>query len=215
MMRGGFDAFPTGRPVARGRFIVFEGIDGSGKSSTMASVAEALDVDGGVWTTAEETDSYLGEAVRRSIEEHADPMATAYLFLADRARHVPEIRRHLEVGKTVLCDRFMHSTLAYQGVTLADRMRDPMAFLRFLHTPIGLEPDRVLLFDVDPETALSRIGDRDAKARYEKAAFLQKVRANYRLLAAGRPDMFTIIDASQDQATVRRAALQAVEAALP
>ncbi len=195
--------------MARGRFITFEGIDGSGKSTAIQAVAAQLQAAGHeVLVTAEETDSYLGEAVRASIDEGADPLATAYLFLADRARHATEIRAALEAGKHVLCDRYMHSTLAYQGVTLAGRMTDPMAFLRFLHTPIGLEPDMVLLLDIDPEVSVARL-DRD-KAPYEKVEFLAKVRKQYQLLAAGRPDMIHTIDAATSKEDVAAAAVKHV-----
>src|SRR5688572_26645003 len=130
----------------RGRFIVFEGIDGSGKSTTLASVAAALRNEGhDVVETREETSAETGQWVKRSIAEKWDPLATSFLFAADRARHVQEIRQDLDRGATVLCDRFLHSTLAYQSVTLEGRMTDPVGFLRRIHEGWCPEPDRVLL----------------------------------------------------------------------
>lgn len=197
------------RPVApeggvAGRFIVFEGIDGSGKSSALATVAEALWRDGvQVATTREETPSVRGEWVRRSIEERMDPLTTTFLFLADRAQHVQEIEAWRAAGKHVLCDRFLHSTLAYQAVTLQGRVPDPEAFLRRLHTPWCPLPDHVMLFKADPERCLQRTRDREgAASRYEKASFLARVQERYLGLAAADPERFTVVDADQDQETV-------------
>lgn len=188
-------------------FVTFEGIDGSGKSTAMRAVAEAW--DGPCWSTAEET-PYLGTAVRRSISQRMDPFVTTYLFLGDRFAHIPEIRRHLDAGETVFCDRFMHSTLAYQGVTLAQRMDDPMAWLRAMHGPMPLRPDRVLWFDVAPETAIARATERGETAPYEKVEFLQAVADNYCLLAEAETERITRIDASQAPGKVAADALAAL-----
>lgn len=182
----------------RGTFVTFEGIDGSGKSTAIGRVAKALAEEGVQATrTREETDSWLGEAVRRAVAERADPLATTYLFLADRAQHALDLDERLGAGQHVLCDRYLHSTLAYQSVTLQGRVADPRAFLRGLHVPVGLEPDHVLLFDVPAETAVGRIRDRGATTPYEKVAFLEKVRAAYLALAKA-DDRIHVLDASRD-----------------
>ncbi len=195
----------------RGKFIVFEGIDGSGKSTAIRAVADALDRDDLV-VTREETETWRGDAVRRHIEEHGDPWATLHLFLADRAAHVPEIQAHLDAGEHVLCDRFLHSTLAYQSVTLRDRVPDVTAHLRAMHAPWCIQPDHVVLFDIEPRTALERIHGRGEATPYEKAGFLDEVRAVYQELAAA--DGFTVVDASQDAPTVAADALAAVQSLL-
>jgi dTMP kinase len=206
---------PTSALTVRGRFVVFEGIDGSGKSTAIARVAAALQASGiDPFVTREETDTWLGEAVRRSIADKADPLTTTFLFLADRAQHVPTIRSTLEAGQHVLCDRFHHSTYAYQSVTLADHMTDPVAFLRALHAPLTLEPDHVILFDVEPATAVARVTRRSATTQYEKEAFLGKVRNAYRELAATEPERFTVLDAGQDLEAVVQDAEQATRDAL-
>jgi dTMP kinase len=191
----------------RGRFIVFEGIDGSGKSTAIRTVADALDRDD-VVVTREETESWRGDAVRRHIDERGDPWATLHLFLADRAAHVPEIMAHLAAGKHVLCDRFLHSTLAYQSVTLAGQMDDPVDHLRSLHEPWCIAPDHVILFDLSPEIALERIHGRGDTTPYEKVDFLTKVRSSYHKLAT--TDGFTILDASRAAAEVSAEALDTV-----
>ncbi len=191
-------------------FITFEGIDGSGKSTALEAVQEHLSAKAPVWVTREETD-LMGPAIRRSIQEGADPRVTTHLFVADRAVHVKEIRRHLDAGEWVLCDRYAHSTLAYQGVTLAGPVDDADAWLRSLHTPMGLWPDLVLWFDVDPAIAVERVKGRGATAPYEKVAFLEKVRANYAALAASEPERITRIDASQSPEKVAADAIAAIE----
>lgn len=186
---------------------MFEGIDGSGKSTAIRAVADALDRDD-VVVTREETETWRGDAVRRHIEEHGDPWATLHLFLADRAAHVPEIQAHLEAGQHVLCDRFLHSTLAYQSVTLDGQVDDVTGHLRGLHDPWCITPDHVLLFDVDPTVALERIHGRGDATPYEKVGFLERVRAVYGRLAT--QEGFTVIDASRAPTEVAAAALEAV-----
>lgn len=190
-------------------FLTFEGIDGSGKSTALEAVAKHLAQKVRVWTTREETD-LLGAAIRRSISERMDPRVTAHLFVADRAVHVKEIRRHLDSAEWVLCDRFAHSTLAYQGAAMTDDP-DAAAWLRSLHEPMGLWPDLVLWFDVDPAIAIERVQGRGATAPYEKVAFLEKVRAQYAALAEAEPARIVRIDASKAPEEVVQAALAAIE----
>lgn len=180
----------------RGRFIVLEGIDGSGKSTLAQALGRALDKNGErPWVTREETDTPRGAWVRQSIAEGWDPLATTFLFLADRAEHARRIEERLSAGQSVLCDRYMHSTLAYQHVTLSGRLLDVDDFLLRLHEGLP-RPDRVLLLDLDPERAMARLGDRTGRARYEKAAFLREVRAQYLALAAKDASM-VVVDADR------------------
>ncbi|HET6399666.1 MAG TPA: dTMP kinase [Candidatus Thermoplasmatota archaeon] len=189
-------------PARRGRFITFEGIDGSGKSTAIAAVGQALASSGvALLQTREESDGASGAWVRQSIEQRMDPLATTFLFLADRAQHALAIAQALDAGRHVLCDRYEHSTLAYQGVTLRGRMPDPVGWIRRLHEPVPARPDHVLLFDVDPAQALERARARGAMAPYEKAAFLQEVREAYLRLAREDPRVH-VLDASRPAADV-------------
>ncbi len=189
------------------RFITFEGIDGSGKSTALRAVAEALQATEPVWTTNEETD-HLGPAIRRSISGKADPLVTTYLFVADRFHHVPEIRRHLESGETVLCDRYLHSTLAYQGATLEGRVVDHRRWLQELHVDMP-RPDVTLWFDVEPDVAVARATSRGETAPYEKVDFLAKVRAEYAALAQA-DERVVRIDAGGTPEQVAQAAIAAL-----
>jgi len=190
----------------RGRFIAFEGIDGSGKSSTLARVAASVAAEHpGLVATKEETESHLGEAVRRSIRERHDPLTTTFLFVADRVQHVREIERELAAGRHVLCDRFLHSTLAYQAVTLQGRVADPRGFLRGLHAGWCPRPDHVLLFRADPGRCVERTRVRGATTDYERVDFLRHVQDEYLALAAGDPTV-RVFDAERDPETLAREA---------
>lgn len=196
-------AGPSPPPPPRGRLVAFEGIDGSGKSTCIARIAEELRAAGvDVAATREETATVAGDWVRRSIEERWHPLATTFLFLADRARHVQEIEGWRAAGRHVLCDRFVHSTYAYQGVTLARAGAFPSApealpFLRGLHEPWCPPPDRVLLFTCDPEAAVRRVQGRGSTTPYEKAAFLREVQEAYLSLARKDAGRFTVIDSDR------------------
>lgn len=180
-------------------FYTFEGIDGSGKSSVMKRVAELLMRDGrAVATTMEPTDTWLGKAVERSYDEPVSPYTEAFLFMADRATHSEHIRDLIADGKTVLCDRYAHSTFAYQGAALAHLLGGPEKAMEFLidgHKPFILEPERVFLFDIDPEVGLERIAGREALSKFEKIEYLRGVRENYLALSRMYDD-FQVIDAS-------------------
>ena len=182
----------------RGLFIAFEGIDGSGKSSTLQRVAEHLRAAGhDAVATREETDSERGAWVRKAVAEGWDPVATTLLFAADRAVHAQEIRAWLDAGRTVLCDRYVHSTYAYQSVTLANRIPDPRAFLRRLHEGWCPMPDHVLLFKADPARCLDRVRKRGQATAYEKVDFLHRVQEAY--LAEARSDgRIQVLEAERD-----------------
>ena len=159
------------------RFIVFEGIDGSGKSSVAKAIAGKLE---DTVLTEEPTKTWLGEAVRRSHAEKTDPFTEAFLFLADRAAHTEAIRRWMADGKTVVCDRYFHSTVAYQGAALEGKVDyDPFDWLLDANLKISMQPDIVFLFKVDPETALQRVNARGSLSKFEKLDFLRRVASNY------------------------------------
>ncbi len=192
-------------------FIVFEGIDGTGKSTVMGRVAKHLQEAGhGVWETAEETDTWHGAAVRRAREESLDPIATTLLFVADRAAHVAEISARRAAGDVVLCDRFVHSTLAYQSVTLEGALPDVPAWLASLHDGWCPEPDHVVLLLGDPQLCVERAARRGTTDPYEKADFLTKVQRAYQAMATADPEHFTVLDTEQGLDQVSDAAVEAV-----
>ncbi|MGE5379347.1 MAG: dTMP kinase [Candidatus Saccharibacteria bacterium] len=164
-----------------GKFYVFEGIDGSGKSTVSRRFAERLsDMGRRVEWTAEPTSSWIGEQVRRANREAHSPFAETLLYVADRAEHTAQIRAWLSDGKDVVCDRYEGSTLAYQSVTLRPHL-GPKAldWLRSINAPFVLHPDATFLLRIDPELAMRRVNRRRGTEKFEKVEFLRKVAAMY------------------------------------
>lgn len=161
------------------KFIVLEGIDGSGKSSVKKALPERLQLENLV-LTEEPTDTWLGDAVKRSHREKVNPFTEAFLFIADRAAHSEQIQAWLGQGKTVFSDRYYHSTVAYQGAALEGKVDfDPVPWLLSINRKVSVEPDLVFLFRINPKIALSRLKDRNELSKFEQIGFLEKVAANY------------------------------------
>lgn len=189
-------------------FVTFEGIDGSGKSTVSSMVASELEKrDFNVRKTMEPTEGWTGKAVRQSIRE-GNPVATALLFVADRAHHAERIRGWLGGGKIVICDRYFDSTFAYQKAALAGKMKNPEKWLRALHSFDFPKPDITFLFDIDPKVGMERISGRETTERFEKAEFLEKVRKNYLTLAKAEPKRFVVVDASLPKEKVAKQVLE-------
>lgn len=177
-------------------FVTFEGADGSGKTTQARLLAERLTREGrDVVVTREPGGTELGERVRELVLHagHVAPWAEAALFAAARAQHVAEvIRPALERGATVLCDRYVDSSLAYQGIARG------LGLERVLELNLtaveGLMPDRTFLLVVDAETAARRVGaDRDRIER-EDDGFRARVDAAYRELADRYPERIVVLD---------------------
>jgi len=197
-----------------GRLVVFEGIDGSGKSTLLAHVSARL-AEAGIdaTTTREPTDTWLGTAVRKSIDSDADAVSEALLFMADHANHVRWVRGELAKDKLVVSDRWNDSCLAYQGATLAAAWERPpeeaIAYLEAVARPFDLAPHLVVWIDVPPETAVARLAARTKQAKYERAQFLAQVRANYALLAERRGN-YVRVDGARPLHEVEAQALAAI-----
>jgi dTMP kinase len=169
-------------PAEMSGFVVVEGIDGCGKST--ASKAVASGVGPRAVLTREPTDSWIGKAVRKGDSTEVSPYLDALLFMADRANHTLEIAEHLKNGRIVVCDRYYHSTVAYQTAYLRRKsLGDNFDWLLDANTRISIHPDLTFLLMVDPEEALGRIGDRPELSRFERADFLREVQENYLRLA--------------------------------
>ena len=168
--------------MTRGKFIVFEGIDGSGKSTHAVLLKERLEREGHrVYLTREPTDGEAGVLLRRLLTGKADlpEQAIAGLFMTDRIDHILNkntgILRHLEDGEIVLCDRYYFSSFAYNGSYA------PMEWVIEINRLAMqlLRPDLTVFLDIRPESFLSRIESRGSTERYEKTDVLKQVRENY------------------------------------
>lgn len=197
----------------RAGLVTFEGIDGSGKSTVSRQVFEVLKGRGErVILTAEPTRSWIGDAVRRSYEEDVGALAESFLFLADRARHLVDVRSSLDDGAIVLCDRYADSTYAYQGARLEGNLPDPVGFLRRVSRPWVLVPDVTILLRIPVELGIRRIQGRTSHIRFEDVGFLRKVAANYDTLARNR--RFVVVDGTRPAEVVSAECVRAIEKVL-
>lgn len=205
--------------AARGKFITFEGIDGSGKSTQLRLIANDLRFRGlTVLTTHEPGGTPLGRKLRETFletDETVDPLAELLLFAADRAQHVNFlIKPALSEGKIVISDRYADATYAYQGAGRGFS-RDVIEQVINLATG-GLKPDLTLFFDLSVDTALSRTdvrsdsGEQKNRMDKEKSDFYERVRAAYLTLAAQEPYRFRIINAEKSIEQVHTTALQTI-----
>jgi len=178
------------------RFITFEGIDGSGKSTISKRVYQRLKSEGfNVVLTVEPTKTPIGKYVKHCIATQEDPFITAFTFIADRIQHCQQIQHWLNEETLVLCDRYADSTYAYQGVQLEPYLENPVHWLQELSDERIITPDRTYLFFIEPDQALRRIQHRDELIPFEKEAFLTKVQQIYLTLA--REARFQQVDASR------------------
>jgi dTMP kinase len=200
-----------------GGFVVFEGGDGSGKSTQIRLLRAAVERAGHVAVlTREPGGTRLGEAIRKLVltpaAEQMDDRAEALLYAAARAQHVREvIVPALQRGQVVLCDRFIDSSVVYQGAGRG-LGEERVAELNRWATA-GVTPDLVVLLDVDPATGLERAtrgGDPD---RLEAAGldFHRMVRAAYRRRAAADPARYLVLDAARPVEELHAAIRQRVE----
>jgi len=186
--------------------VTLEGLDGAGKTT----VWEALhDVYPDAVFTREPTESWYGEAVRRSLsDDDADPVAELFLYTADHAAHLANtVRPALEDDRLVIADRYADSRYAYQGASLQGVIDRPVEYVRGIHLPFTVEPDLTIYLDLDPETAVERS---DAADKFERTAHLSAVEENYDRLIGVTPERWEVVDATQSPEAV----IEAVEALL-
>jgi dTMP kinase len=194
------------------RFIVLEGGDGAGTTTQLRLIGEAL-ARAGVphWTTSEPSDFPEGQLIRRILsgELRRDPGTLARLFAADRNEHLlrPDgILDRLRRGETVVCDRYVPSSLAYQGVACGRELPEE------LNAAFPL-PELIVFFDLPPEQSLGRLGDRERLDIFEELPFQEKVRLAYREALAGFAAAGTAVrsvDASRSVSEVNSDILRAI-----
>ncbi len=196
-----------------GFFLAFEGGDGAGKSTQVALVAERLNALGhAVVTTREPGGSVVAEKIRDVVLDVAhlglDDHAEALLFAASRAEHVSKtVRPALERGDVVITDRYMDSSIAYQGIARGlglDTIRDLN-----LWATRGLVPDLTVVLDVNATTGLERVEEPN-RLEEESADFHQTVVAAFKTLAAADPARYIVIPAAGDREQIADQILEAV-----
>lgn len=204
--------------MSAGRFVTLEGIEGAGKSTLIAALAERLRRGGHeTIVTREPGGTPLAEQIRRAVlqrgNERVSPEAETLLMFAARAVHLDNlVRPALARGAWVLCDRFSDATRAYQG---GGRGIDPgfiESLARIVHG--DLDPDLTLLLDLPVETGLrrarARSGAEPDRFEGETLQFFERVRMAYLALARREPHRFRVLDATQTPAVLADAALEAL-----
>ncbi|HTK37003.1 MAG TPA: dTMP kinase [Pyrinomonadaceae bacterium] len=203
----------------QGKFITFEGIDGSGKSTQLRMLAGELRLRGvDVIETRQPGGTPLGRRLREAFletEEAVAPMAEMLLFAADRAQHVELlIKPALAAGRVVISDRYADATFAYQG---AGRGFDEKTVNQVIKLATGgLKPDLTLFFDISIENALKRMsarnetGEKVNRMDFEAIEFYERVRDAYLGISKREPKRFKPVDANGSIAEIHASVLQSV-----
>jgi len=222
-------------------FLTLEGIEGAGKSTQAARLAERLRASGrSVWLTREPGGTPLAGAIRALLlhpessrialagaglapddapAEYMLPLTEALLLSADRAQHVPLIREHLAAGEIVVCDRYADATRAYQGIARSFDLQTILT-LEDMATD-GLRPALTLLLDIAAEVGQARkveastTGGEWNRLDAEDLAFHQRVRAGYLALADAEPQRILVMDAAQPPDALADIIWETVVARLP
>ncbi len=207
-----------GQPSYPGLFVVFEGGEGAGKSTQVERLAKALRAEGyDVVVTREPGATAIGARIRAMLLDPAtvlSPRAEALLYAADRAHHVAEvIRPALARGAVVLSDRYVDSSLAYQGAG-RELDVDEVAELSRWATD-GLRPELTVLLDVDPQLGLGRATGTPDRIEQESLAFHLAVRKGFLDLAAADPRRYLVLAAGDSREVVQQAIVERVTPLLP
>ncbi|MFE0457145.1 dTMP kinase [Streptomyces sp. NPDC058914] len=214
---GGDD--PVQAPAANGFFIALEGGDGAGKSTQAEALAEWIRAKGHeVVLTREPGATPVGKRLRSILLDVSSAglshRAEALLYAADRAEHVDTVvRPALERGAVVITDRYIDSSVAYQG---AGRDLSPTEIARISRWATnGLVPHLTVLLDVSPETARERFTEAPDRLESEPAEFHARVRSGFLTLAAADPGRYLVVDAGQEPEAVTAAVRARLDRMLP
>ncbi|MGW1072430.1 dTMP kinase [Streptomyces sp. NPDC002537] len=216
VLRGGD---PAQAPSGSGFFIAFEGGDGAGKSTQVQAVADWIRAKGHeVVVTREPGATAIGKRLRAILLDVGSAglsdRAEALLYAADRAQHVDSVvRPALERGAVVITDRYIDSSVAYQG---AGRDLSPTEIARISRWATdGLVPHLTVLLDVSPETARERFTEAPDRLESEPAEFHQRVRTGFLTLAAADPARYLVVDAGQEPEAVSTVVRHRLDQVLP
>ncbi len=204
----------------RGKFITFEGIDGSGKSTQLRMLTGELAIRGfDVLTTMEPGGTPLGRRLREAFletEENVSPLAELLLFAADRAQHINLlIKPALQEGKIVISDRYADATFAYQGAGRGFPEKTVNQIIKLATE--GLKPDLTLFFDISVNRAILRTNSRDVEGIERKnrmdsetTEFYERVRDAYLKIAEKEPKRFRVVDANGSVEEIKTKVLEMV-----
>ncbi len=206
------------RPPVSGLFIAFEGVEGSGKGTQIRLAKEYLESLGvDVLVTREPGGTEIGEKLRELLLSHdtghVEARTEALLFAAARAQHVSSvIRPALASGKVVVCDRYIDSSLAYQG--WARGLGEPDILTLNVWATQGLFPDLVILLHLEPEAGLLRSLAEPDRIEMESGDFHAKVADAYLKIAEEHPERFVVVDSNDTPEKVHEQVRQSIDRAL-
>jgi dTMP kinase len=209
----------TDTPSYAGVFLALEGGEGAGKSTQAKLLVDWLQSTGReVVLTREPGATPAGQRIRTLLLDPAtggiSPRAEALLYAADRAQHVAHVvLPALERGAVVVTDRYVDSSLAYQGAGRALELAEVARLSRWATG--GLRPDLTLLLDIDPAVGLARIPGAPDRIELESLAFHQRVRQGFLDLAAADPDRYLVVPATDPPGAVHALVRRRVESLLP
>ncbi len=193
--------------MKKGLFITFEGADGCGKTTQLNLLKDYLENKGyKVVITREPGAKGLGEKIREILLNYDGEVSNrceSFLFLADRAQNIDIIvKPAIDEGKIVLCDRHTDSTVAYQGYGRGLDI-EQINMLNRIATN-NIKPDLTLVFDVDIETSMKRVGNQQDRMEKSGKEFFNKVRNGYLELAKHEPDRIKVIDTAKSITEVQK-----------
>jgi len=202
--------------MSKGLFITFEGGEGAGKSTLIAKIQSYLSEHDQreIILTREPGGSLLSEDVRDILLRHSDKellsdKAELMLFLSARAQHVDNlIRPALEDDNIVLCDRFVDSSMAYQGVARGFGVKEVEHLCRFVCGDVW--PQITFFLDLDPRVGLSR-NDAADRIESEHISFHDNVRAGYTSIADSEPERYIVLDATLSKEALCKSAIESLK----
>lgn len=199
--------------MQKGLFITFEGADGCGKTTQLNLLKDYLTTKGyAVILTREPGGKGLGEKIREILLNYDGKVADrceSFLFLADRAQNIETIvKPAIESGKIVLCDRHTDSSVAYQGYGRGLDI-EQIKMLNNLATG-GKQPDLTLVFDVDIETSMQRVGNEKDRMESSGKEFFNRVRNGYLEMAKQEPERLKIVDSTKSIDEVHKRVIEII-----
>lgn len=203
--------------MKKGLFITLEGADGCGKTTQLNLLKESLTSRGyEIVVTREPGGKGLGEKLREILlnyDGEVSDRCEAFLYLADRAQNIDTIiKPAINSGKIVLCDRHTDSSVAYQGYGREQNI-DNINMLNELAVN-GVHPDLTIVFDIDTETSMARVGAEKDRLESAGIEFHKRVRNGYLEIAKKNPQRIKVVDASQTIEDVQRDVIKIVEEVL-
>lgn len=203
--------------MKKGLFITLEGADGCGKTTQLNLLKEYLTSRGcEIVVTREPGGKGLGEKLREILLNYDGDVSDrceAFLYLADRAQNIDTIiKPAINSGKIVLCDRHTDSSVAYQGYGREQNI-DNINMLNELAVN-GVHPDLTIVFDIDTETSMERVGAEKDRLESAGIEFHKRVRNGYLEIAKKNPQRIKVVDASQTIEDVQRDVIKIVEEVL-